>query len=196
MQPMSALINLLTCIILCIFVGISKTYPVMIMFIAYLLFELWHTASHIQHIPGHLQTNVVHILGYLLSFTTLISILYLSKKGLPIHIIALLIITIIVDVYIWRFIGGIWTVVFGLLILSIIVIGSYQILPAYFKKNLIWLAFGLVILLSLIYNESVNCHKMMQIYEFPYHMFVELIGLMLFASLSYNFYVWEAKIHT
>lgn len=66
---------------------IVKTKPVRILLGAYALFEAWHAFSHIKHIPGNAQTNVVHVLGYMMAFATLFAIVSLSKMKLsPIFI--------------------------------------------------------------------------------------------------------------
>lgn len=194
MQPASAVVNFVTCIILMYFAIATKTFPVKLMILAYLSFELWHTASHIQHISGYLQTNIIHILAYLLAFTTLYSIMYLSKKGLSTVYIIILLILVIIDTYVWLYVGGIRMVIGGLLILFVIIIGSYNNLPKFFKKVIPWLIAGLVLLLLIIYNETVNCEKMLEFADFPYHIIIELLGLVLFSTLAYNFYKWEKSI--
>jgi len=38
-------------------------------------------------------------------------------------------------------------------------------------------------------NEKYNCEKMLKIYpHFPYHIFIEILGIILFYVISSNFY--------
>jgi hypothetical protein len=193
-QPMSALINAISAIILLAFTLSAKTYPVMIMFLAFFSFEVFHTFSHMYHIPGQFQTIIIHILGYSISVTTLISILYLSKTPLTYYLIGILITLISIDIYILFYVKDIWTVISGLTILLLVFFISYTKLPRFFQKNLWYLVIGLFLLYGLIYNETMNCAKMLNYAIFPYHIFIEILGLMLFTYLSYNFLRWEREI--
>lgn len=42
-------------------------------------------------------------------------------------------------------------------------------------------------------NEAINCERMQRLYPFPYHVLLEVSGLMSFALLAHMFYVWQAR---
>jgi hypothetical protein len=76
-------------------------------------------------------------------------------------------------------------------LLAFIIFSSYNKLPKFFRKAIPFLAIGLIILFALELNEAYNCEKMLEYMDFPYHAFVEIVGLLLFTSLTYFFYKWE-----
>ena len=57
-------------------------------------------------------------------------------------------------------------------------------------KNKINIIFILVLLILILFlNEKYNCEKMLKFYPyFPYHIFIEIIGIVLFYIIASNFY--------
>jgi hypothetical protein len=190
-QPVSAAINIISCIIILYFYYYAKTNAVRFLFGTFFVFQLWHAFSHTYHIQGNIQANVSHIISYLISLGTLYAILNLSKSTLSNLKIIIISLLIIIDIYVWVFIGGVWNIITNLSLLAFIIFSSYNKLPKFFRKAIPFLAIGLIILFALELNEAYNCEKMLEYMDFPYHAFVEIVGLLLFTSLTYFFYKWE-----
>jgi hypothetical protein len=195
-QPFSATVNAITCLLLLSLSFFASTNPIRLLLISFTSFEAWHTFSHVKHIEGNIQTNVVHGLAYFMAFSTLYAILHLSKNVVSIFLSFLIISSVIIDVYIFFYVKGIWNVLSGLVIFAVIVFGNYHSLPRFFKEFVPYLIMGLILLFVLIANESYNCEKMTIWKNLPYHVAIEIIGFFLFTSLSYLFLKWEScSIH-
>jgi hypothetical protein len=102
-----------------------------------------------------------------------------------------LIAVVCIDIYVWLNVGGLWIIMTGLSIMTLVVFGNLWVFPKGLRKNLICLAVGFLILLGFIINEKINCEKMMQMYELPYHALIEATGLVLFWLLAQLFIQWE-----
>ena len=102
----------------------------------FLIFQLWHAYSHIHHIANqsNIQANIIHLISYGLSLSTLYSILYLSKSKLSNVILVIICILTIIDIYTWVYIGGVWSIITNLSILAFVVFSSYNKLPNFFKN--------------------------------------------------------------
>lgn len=190
-QPFSAIVNIITCLTLLGLMCIAKTIPVRILLGVYALFEAWHAFSHIKHIAGNIQANVVHILGYMMSFATLYAILYLSKGTLSSLLLIIISLTILLDIYIWIYVKGVWTVFTGLLVFAVIVFGNYDKLPPFFNICIPYLIVGLLLLFGLFIHETYNCERMMRYKVLPYHVAIEILGFILFITISILFLKWE-----
>lgn len=185
-QPFSAAVNLVTCFVLLFLMSTAKTRPVRLVLGVYALFQAWHAFSHAKHITGNIQTNVVHVLAYMMSLATLYAILALSKDDLSPLLACLLVGTITVDLYIWVYVKGVWTVFSGLVVLATVVFGV-------FKACIPYLVVGLMILFALVANEKYNCERMMRHKVLPYHAAIEIVGFVLFVALAVLFLRWERR---
>jgi len=191
MQPVSTAINLISCIILYYYVILSKSLQVKLLLSSFIAFQLWHAFSHAKHIDSLIQSNMAHILLYVISILLFWTITFLLQKKLSVMMIILLFIAILFDMYIWLYVRGIWMIISGLFILILIMGIHYPNFPKYFKTATIWLILGTCILILVVYNEKKNCKKMMQLIKFPYHAFIEIIGLLLFTVLSHYLVRWD-----
>jgi hypothetical protein len=191
MQPVSALINVVCCLILMYYVYMAKTFNVKLMLCTFLCFQAWHAFSHMQHIRSSIQANVIHIIAYTVSATLLYSVISLSGKAPSAAFFAVLIAVLCIDIYVWLHVGGLWMIMTGLSIMTLVVFGNLWVFPKALMNNLICLAVGFLILLAFIINEKINCQYMLQIYELPYHALIEATGLVLFWLLAQLFIQWE-----
>lgn len=191
-QPVSAFINIITCIILLVYVIYCKTFAVKLVLFSFLIFQAWHAYSHMQHIPGYIQANTAHILWYIVTFSVLYAIITLSHIKIQNKMIFIIIILVIIDVIIWKYIGGFFMIMSGLCIMLYVIVSCYYKLPQYFKKAVPYLVAGLAVLLLLLYNEFINCKNMLAYKQLPYHALVEICGLLLFAGLAYLFFLWDS----
>jgi hypothetical protein len=65
-KPYSAFINVMNCFIIVYFLNKTKTNHSFYLLGSILLFEMFHTLSHIIHINGPIQINITHVLNYLM----------------------------------------------------------------------------------------------------------------------------------
>lgn len=193
-QPVSTVINVITCVTLLGLACMAKSVPVKASLLAYALFEAWHAFSHAKHISGTTQANIVHLIAYLMAFATLHAIMSLSKgKMSNLQIIAITC-ALLVDLYIFVCVKGLWTVISGLLFFALVVFCNFEKLPAFFKKCAPCLIAGLLLLFVLIVNETYNCEIMMGFKPWPYHAAVEITGFALFVSIAILLLKWECSV--
>lgn len=65
----------------------------------------------------------------------------------------------------------------------------YPLLTKNIKKIINIIFFLVLLIIILFINEKYNCKKMMSMYpHFPYHILIEIIGLVLFYIICSNFY--------
>lgn len=192
-QPVSALVNLFSTIVLLFLTFKAKSIPVRLTLFCYAMFEAFHTFSHVKHLNNMklLQTNIVHILGYLIAFTSLWSINTLSKKRNSVIFYIILSVMVFIDLLIWFNLKGIYTIFSGLSIFAIIIFGSYSNLHPCFQKAIPYLLLGLLLIFLLFVNENYNCERMIEIYKFPYHAIIEVVGFVLFIVLGNLFLKWD-----
>jgi len=63
-QPVSAFINMVTCLILIYFFLQAKILIIRLLILSFILFEMFHTFSHITHIDGAIQSNMAFSIIY------------------------------------------------------------------------------------------------------------------------------------
>ena len=191
-QPYSAFVNATSTLILLAMMIQADPLVSKLALLSYALFEGWHTFSHMVHVQGEIQTLVVHILGYLISFTTLAAIIILSRSGMPAWWFLLgLAVIIAIDIVLFIKVGGLPIIISGLAIFAFIVAANYKLLPPHFYYLLPYFMVGLALLIALFVNESYNCQSMMEARQLPYHAITEIVGLVLFTMLGWCFVKWR-----
>jgi hypothetical protein len=188
-QPYSLFFNLINCIIILYFLLQTKNnYTFMLLFLI-LCFELFHSFSHIVHIKGSIQLNIIHLLTYLINFAFFYLFYSYTKKFPNKFFILYLIVLVCLDIYSLFNL----TIIYYLSTQSIIFISLllyyYRLLPKIIQNSIykLILLVGFVILLVL--NETYNCERMLAFYpHFPYHIFIEITGIVFFYVICSNFY--------
>ena len=98
-QPYSLFFNLINCIIILYFLLQTKNnYTFMLLFLI-LCFELFHSFSHIVHIKGSIQLNIIHLLTYLINFAFFYLFYSYTKKFPNKFFILYLIVLVCLDIY-------------------------------------------------------------------------------------------------
>lgn len=183
-QPVSAFINMLTSLILIYFFFKAKTIIIRLLILAFILFELFHTYSHITHINGTIQSNIIHSLWYFLSFMLLIASIKITKQYPNIYTIIIL---LIIDINLFLLSNKFDMIITGLSLPIVIAISYYKLFPKNIKRAIPYLIGLLIIIGIVLINEKINCLNMMKYAKLPYHAIIEIIGLILFTLLSYVF---------
>jgi hypothetical protein len=141
------------------------------------------------HIKGSIQINITHSLTYFMNLA-FFYVLYSYTNVLPSYgFVFYLIALIIFDVYSIFYL----TIIYYLLSQSIIFISLllyyFPLLPKFIQNSIYQIIFFVGIIILLFLNEKYNCKKMLEFYpDFPYHIFIEIIGIVLFYIISSNFY--------
>jgi hypothetical protein len=186
-QPISAFINMITCLILIYFFLQAKTSIIRLLILSFILFEIFHTFSHITHIDGTIQSNIIHGIWYFLSFMVLIASIKITKQYPNIYTILILLTIIIIDINLFFQANKLYMVFTALTLPVVIVISYYNLYPICIKKAIPYLIALLIILGLVLINEKINCLNMMKYAKLPYHAIIEIIGMILFTLLSYIF---------
>lgn len=190
-QPFSSVVNLIIVLFLMYCFIQARSLQLKYVFFSFILFELWHTMSHMIFIAGNIQQSVVHFLAYNIAFGTLFALLYLSKSSLNIHQIVLLASVVLFDIIIYMNYGGIYMILSGTLIFIAILLCVYSKYSTFISYYII----GLIGLALLFVNEAVNCKWMLQYWpNFPFHIIIEFYGLLLFYILSNKLLTLEKTI--
>ena len=188
-QPYSALFNVINCLIIIFFLlKVKHTYTFILLF-SILCFELFHVFSHSIHISGPIQINITHFLTYLMNLA-FFYVFYSYTKKLPSYeFIFYLMILVCFDIYsIFNL-----TIIYYLLSQSIIFISLllyyFPLLPQFIQNSIYKIIFFVGVIIILFLNEKYNCEKMMSIYpHFPYHILIEIVGIILFYIICSTFY--------
>ena len=186
-QPVSAFINMLTSLILIYFFFKAKTIIIRLLILAFILFELFHTYSHITHINGTIQSNIIHSLWYFLSFMLLIASIKITKQYPNIYTIIILLLIIIIDINLFLLSNKFYMIITGLSLPLVIAISYYKLFPKNIKIAIPYLIGLLIIVGIFLINEKINCENMMKYAKLPYHAIIEILGMILFTLLAYIF---------
>jgi len=75
-QPYSAFVNLVSIIVLVLFLLFSRNFYISCIFISLIFFEIIHCYSHMKHLDSNRQSLLIHLISYI----TLISIAFVFYK--------------------------------------------------------------------------------------------------------------------
>lgn len=188
-QPYSAFFNLITCSIIFYFLLQTTTTQAFILLLCILLFESFHVFSHIIHITGPIQINITHLLTYLMNIAFFYLFYSYTKKFPSIWFIIYMCLLILLDVYTFCNYSFVYYLITQSIIFISLLLYYFPLFPNFIKKSIYQIIFLVSIVIVLFLNESYNCTKMMSIYpHFPYHIFIETIGIILFYVICSNFY--------
>ena len=188
-QPYSSLFNIINCIIIFYFLLQTKKNYIFILLLFILCFELFHVFSHTIHISGSIQINITHILSYCINFAFLLFFYNYIKIFPTIWFILFYILLILFDIYSFLNMDVVFYIFSQALLFLSVLFYYYPFLSQNikYKINIIFLLVILIIILFL--NEKYNCKKMMSFFpHFPYHVLIEVIGILLFYIICSTFY--------
>lgn len=188
-QPYSALFNLINCIIIFYFLLKTKNNYTFIFLFSIFCFELFHLFSHIVHITGSLQINMSHSSAYLINLS-LFYLLYCYTNKIPRYeFIIYILLLICFDIYSFIHLDIVYYLLTQSLIFISFLLYYFTLLPKFIQNSVYQIIFFSAVIIFLFLNELQNCKFMMSIYpDFPYHIFVEIAGIVLFYVISSNFY--------
>lgn len=179
-QPYSVVINLGIVSIILYYIFKTKTWSQFSVLFSLLLFELSHTFSHFIHIPGRIEFFITHGLSIVVLFSIFINFYYQTNRYPPISIMNVIAVLVALDAWViyqkMTFIFNILTVI----TIFFLVLGFYYFhLPAAKKKIIFNLALVSLLFLVVEFNETFHCQNMLALFPgFPFHIFVELAGVL------------------
>lgn len=188
-QPYSAIFNLINCFIILFFLTRTKNTNAFILLFSILIFEIFHVFSHCIHIKGQIQTNVIHFIAYLINFS-FFNLFYNYTNTLPnYNFLIYLVLLIVFDIYSIFNLSIVYYFVSQSIIFISLLLYYYPLLPKFIQNSINTIIILVFIIIGLIFNEKYNCNKMLSIYpEFPFHIFIEIMGIVLFYVICSNFY--------
>ena len=188
-QPYSALFNFFNCIIIFYFLLQTKSKYTFLLLLSIFCFESFHLFSHIIHITGSIQINITHTLTYFMNLAFFYTF-YCYTNIIPTSIFMFYLLVLVgIDIYALLNL----TIVYYLLSQSTIFISLLlyylPFLPKFIQQSVYQIIFFVGIIILLFLNEKYNCKKMLRLYPyFPYHIFIEIVGIILFYIICSNFY--------
>lgn len=196
-QPYSASINVLSCIILLYLLSQAKHLEIRLFIASLFVFQAYHAYSHMfwndnEHSLEHVY--IIHSISYIIIVALINAISFISGElpNIPIIFTAILL-----DIYIlYNYIGTLYNAISGINIWVIVLItGLWNVkLPAVAKQLLPILLMLFAVIIALFFNEKYNCSAMMDTYVFPYHIAIEICGLIISSLFAYIFILLEIDL--
>jgi hypothetical protein len=188
-QPYSVFFNILICLTITYYFIKAKTQHSKLFLLALLLFESFHTFSHITHIKGTLQINIIHVLAYLTNISFLYLFIKYTNKLPHNNYILFLLFIVCIDIYFLLYKSFLYY--FGsmsILFISLLIYYYKYFTPSK-QNNIKKIIYIIIFIIFLFINEKNNCKKMLKKFpNFPFHIFIEFSGLVLFNILCNTFY--------
>ena len=190
-QPFSFLINLLILGVLFILLGKARTIPTIIALLCFILFEIIHAWSHAVHVDGKIQLTIIHLIGYTF-FLTIAWCLQarfqiIRNYGRYIPYLSLLFgVLLATDLYFFlRSPYPIIQVFTAYIILAALIIICIPLMKGTVKYW--WIAtltLSLMVFLQIGLEARYCSVWLARLPNFPFHIFVELWGLVAFTVLG------------
>lgn len=193
-QPYSASINILSCLILLYLLSLARHIEIQFFILSLFIFQAYHAYSHLfwgDNEYSLVNVYIIHACSYLIIIALITAISFITKQPPNIPIISAV---ILLDIYIlYNYMGTVYNAISGINIWVVVLItGLWNArLPAVVKRLLPILLMSFVVIIGLFFNEKYNCDAMMSVYQFPYHIAIEIFGLIISALFAYIFLLLE-----
>ena len=188
-QPYSAIINGISAIIILFFLLHTKLGSLFYLFLSIFFFQIYHMFSHMFHINGNIQTNMIHTISYLVNFSLFYVLYEKSKQDLNIYFLFLYASLILLDLYAFFHLSTIYFIPTQVILLLSLIVYYFKHLPNLLKQNMPLLLINIFIIYGLVLNEKYNCENMLEMFpNFPFHILIEIFGLLFFSFFSFSFY--------
>jgi hypothetical protein len=187
-QPYSAAFNAVNCIIILYFITKTKNIYTFLLLLSILCFELFHTYSHITHLDGIIQTYIIHSITYLMNLAFFM-VFYTHTGILPNQLFLLYVFVLIcIDIYSVLNLSLVYYFMTQSILFISLLVYYLPNMPKYIQISIYQIIFFVCLIILLFFNEIYNCHMMLEYNQyFPYHIFIEFIGIIIFYIISSNF---------
>ena len=193
-QPYSASINILSCIILLYLLSQAKHIQIQFFILSLFIFQAYHAYSHLfwnENEYSLQHVYIIHSTSYIIIIALITALSFISGKPPNIPIIFA---AILLDIFLlYNYIGTVYNAISGINMWVIILItGLWNVkLPGVVKQLLPILLMLFAVIIVLFFNEKYNCDAMMNAYQFPYHIAIEICGLIISSLFAYIFLLLE-----
>ena len=187
-QPYSYLVGILTTLMIFYFLLKTKTIQGFFLIFSLLLFEVFHTYSHMVHLKDiMLQTKIVHNLTIFVNLSLLFALCKYSNKDVSKYFVLFIIFVVIADYYALNNLSVGYYVLTQLIILFSILFYYLKYITKIFNIKLLFALF-LIIYLGFI-NETINGKYLLEKYpQIPFHSILELLLFGFFYVLCSSLY--------
>jgi hypothetical protein len=195
-QPYSASINIVSCFILLYLLSQAQNIEIQFFILSLFIFQAYHAYSHMfwsNNENSLVHVYSIHSISYLIIIALVIAISFITKQPPNIPIIFSV---ILLDIYIlYNYIGTVYNAISGINIWVVVLItGLWNFrLPDIVKRLLPILLMLFAVIIALFFNEKYNCDAMMTAYQFPYHIAIEIMGLIISSLFAYVFLLLELE---
>jgi hypothetical protein len=195
-QPYSASINIVSCFILLYLLSQAQNIEIQFFILSLFIFQAYHAYSHMfwsNNENSLVHVYSIHSISYLIIIALVIAISFITKQPPNIPIIFSV---ILLDIYIlYNYIGTVYNAISGINIWVVVLItGLWNFrLPDVVKRLLPILLMLFAVIIALFFNEKYNCDAMMSAYQFPYHIAIEIMGLIISSLFAYIFLLLELE---
>lgn len=187
-QPYSTFFNLISCLIIFYFLLQTTKFHHFIFIFSIFCFQLFHLFSHIIHIQGNIQTNVIHTLAYFVNIS-LFYLLYHTTHTLPNYsFMTILVFIVCFDLYSLFYLSTFYYVLSQAILLMSLLFYYYSLLPKMIQMNISKIILAVVVAILLFLNENLNCKRMLSYSNFPYHILPEISLIVVFYLICSHFY--------
>lgn len=187
-QPYSAFCNLISCIIIFYFIIQTKHLPAFLLLLSILCFQLVHLFSHCIHIHGYLQMDVIHGLAWVINLTFFYFLYSYTHIWPSTWFMTFLISFASFDLFAFCYLPAIFYIGTQSILLSVLLLYYLRYLSKSIQRIIYYIIVIVGIVTLLLLNEEHNGKRMMAFYPFPYHIFVEISGIILFYLICSTFY--------
>jgi hypothetical protein len=188
-QPYSAFFNLITCCVIFYFLLQTKNNYTFLLLLSIFIFEFFHAFSHVIHIPGPLQINITHLLTYIMNIAFFYVFYCVTNFYPSIIFIIYMFFLILIDIYAFSNFSFVYYLATQSLIFISLLFYYYPLMSKFIQKSIHLIFLIVLIVILLFLNEKYNCKAMMSIYpHFPYHIIIEITGIILFYIICNSFY--------
>lgn len=188
-QPYSFFLNIFSISVVFYFLCLTRKLYNFFLLLSLLAFEAFHTYSHFIHLPNSFQVNIIHPISYFMNIFYFL-VLYKHTHVFPKPWFLLFLTALfILDLYFFLFLPFIYSFTSFFAIFFSILVYYYRYLSKMDKTYITQVGIVGAVVLGLFYNEKFNCARMLSLNEeFPFHIFLEIFGLVAFFLVSRFFY--------
>ncbi len=187
-QPYSALVGIATVFLIFYYLLKTKTTHGFLLIFSILVFELFHSYSHIKHFNSiETQTKIVHSLTIFVNLSLLYALSKYSNKDISKIFVLFISCVVIADFYALNNLSIRYYIVTQLIILFSIIFYYLKSINKILNTKLLFVLF-LIIYLGFI-NETINGKYLLNNYpNFPFHAVLEILLFVFFYVLCSSLY--------
>ena len=187
-QPYSVFFNFINCAIIFYFLLKTKHHYTFLLLFSIFCFESFHLFSHIVHIPGSMQINITHSLSYLMNIAFFYTFYSYSNMMPSSSFLFLFFLLVCLDIYTFIHSAFIYYLITQSVVFISLLFYYFPFLPKNVQQSIYQIVSLVSIVILLFINEKYNCGNMMAFYaDFPYHILIESVGILLFYVICKNF---------